>query len=77
MFDILGYLATAVVVLSFSVKDVYRLRWINLLGCVLFTLYGVFTDAWPIIISNMIVAGMNIYHILLLVNKKLKEDPLF
>ena len=40
MTEILGWIATAVVLLSFTIHDMRRLRLMNMLGCLLWIGYG-------------------------------------
>ena len=66
--DFVGYGASFFVVLSFVMKDIKSLRIVNLIGCILFVLYGIFSDyLWPIIIPNGILCFIQIYN---LVKKK-------
>lgn len=61
-----GYLASAFLMVAFTMKNVKKLRIINSLGCITFVIYGVMLDvAWPIIISNTFILGSNLYYLLL------------
>ncbi|GAA4845781.1 hypothetical protein [Algivirga pacifica] len=62
--EYVGYLASAFVFLSFLMKDVKRLRVINIVGCSFFTFYGVLGGYWPVVITNVAIAFVNGYHIL-------------
>lgn len=70
MLDIFGYCASAMIAISLMVKDIYLLRWLNLLGCAMFALYGGLAGAWPVTIANAFVSVVNIYHIGLLYKKR-------
>ena len=60
----IGYAASFFVVLSFVLKDLQRLRIVNLVGCVLFVLYGIYSNyLWPIIIPNGILCFIQVYHL--------------
>ncbi|SFB77633.1 uroporphyrinogen decarboxylase [Kaistella jeonii] len=62
--DFIGYGASFFVVLSFIMKDIKRLRIVNLIGCILFVLYGIFSNyLWPIIIPNGILCFIQIYNL--------------
>ncbi|WP_034986056.1 hypothetical protein [Bergeyella zoohelcum] len=64
LINIIGYSASFFVVLSFVLKDLKKIRVVNLIGCLLFVAYGVFSDwLWPIIIPNAILCGVQLYHI--------------
>ena len=38
--EYVGYLASLMVLLSFTMKDVKKLRLVNMSGCILFIIYG-------------------------------------
>lgn len=57
----LGYLASVLVALSLMMKSILRLRVINLIGAVCFTVYGVLIAAYPVATVNFIIALINIY----------------
>ena len=62
--EYVGYLASAFVVASFLLKDIKTIRTINLLGCICFIIYGVYSGMlWPIIIPNAILAVIQSYNI--------------
>ena len=66
MTDLVGYLASAVVLISFLNKNLVRLRIINLVGCALFVAYGfVMTEiSWPIIITNAAIILIHLFYLL-------------
>lgn len=57
----LGYLASALVAVSLMMRSILRLRIINLIGAVCFTVYGVLIAAYPVAMVNFIIALINIY----------------
>ena len=65
-----GYIATAVLLTSFAMKQLRTLRIVNSVACLLFVVYGVLlTNAWPIIISNAAIFVINIYYLFLKKNQ--------
>ncbi len=60
-----GYLAMTTVLISFLMKSVVKLRLVNSLGCLVFVLYGFLLEpiSKPIIITNTIIFGINIYYL--------------
>ena len=61
-----GYLASLILVTSFMMKQVNKLRTINSIGAIVFIIYGIMLDvSWPIIFTNTFILGLNIYHLLL------------
>ena len=59
--ELVGYLASALVVASLAMTSVVRLRIVSLLGSVVFVTYGVLLPSMPIIITNAAVALLNIW----------------
>ncbi|PCI98848.1 MAG: uroporphyrinogen decarboxylase [Flavobacteriales bacterium] len=63
--EIIGYLASLVVLLSFLMRDVEKLRMINIVGCSLFVAYGVFLGfSIPIIVTNVAIAIINLVYLI-------------
>ncbi len=64
--ELVGYLAMVVLLLSFLMKDIRRLRTLNTIACALFVTYGFLLEtSWPIIISNAAIFGINLYYLFL------------
>lgn len=64
--EIVGYIAMALLLMSFLMKDVKKLRLINSVACAFFVAYGfLLVTSWPIIISNSAIIGINIYYLLI------------
>lgn len=63
----IGYLASFFVAISFFMKNIITLRIVNTVGCVVFIIYGVLIDSWPVIATNAIIVGVNVYY--LFINK--------
>ena len=62
--DWVGYAAMVVLLISFMMKNVRKLRIINTLGCALFVLYGVLlSTSWPIVISNLAIICINFFYL--------------
>ncbi|NBV10737.1 MAG: uroporphyrinogen decarboxylase, partial [Chitinophagia bacterium] len=53
MIDTLGWIATAVVVGSFAIQDVRKLRMTNMTGSMLWIAYGFLKQDNPIIFVNI------------------------
>ncbi|MGB1314381.1 MAG: YgjV family protein [Chitinophagales bacterium] len=62
--EFIGYLASGFVLLSFLMKDIVKLRFVNMIGCVLFVTYGFLLSSIPIIITNFAIIIVNIYYLL-------------
>ncbi len=63
--EIVGYLASLVVLLSFLMKDVKRLRMVNIIGCSLFLAYGILLGfSIPIIVTNAAIVVINVVYLI-------------
>ncbi len=64
--EFMGYIATVVLLTSFTMKRLKSLRIINSIACLLFVVYGIMlSNAWPIIISNAAIFTINFYYLFL------------
>nr|WP_166520543.1 uroporphyrinogen decarboxylase [Elizabethkingia argenteiflava] len=69
--EIVGYLASLLIVLGFIPKNILKIRLINFLGCVFFVIYGIYKGyLWPIIIPNLIICFIQVYYLLQKEEKK-------
>ena len=59
----IGYAASFFLLLSFVMRNITTLRYINSLGCLLFVAYGLLLDSWPLIITNGAIVLINIYYL--------------
>lgn len=57
--ELVGYLASALVVTSLAMTSVVRLRMISLTGSITFVVYGVLIESVPIMITNASIAVIN------------------
>lgn len=61
MTELVGYLASALVVLSLTMRSLLRLRLLSLAGSVTFLTYGVLIESVPIIVTNCCIAAINLW----------------
>ena len=50
-----GYLAMTVLLVSFMMKNVIKLRIINSVGCLFFVIYGIMISQYPIVILTLLL----------------------
>ena len=65
-YEIIGYAGTALVLVSFMMTSVTKLRWFNLAGAVLSTIYALLTNAMPVLILNaslILINGIQLYRL--------------
>lgn len=60
-----GYAASAFVAISFLLKEINKIRLVNLIGCLLFVVYGSLIDSIPVIITNVLISIFQIYYLFL------------
>ena len=58
-----GYLAMTVLLVSFMMKNVTKLRVINSVGCLFFVIYGSLISQYPIVITNAAIILINFYYL--------------
>lgn len=63
MTETLGWVASALVVLSLMATSVVRLRLIGLAASAAFIVYAVLIDSWPIVITNAVVAVIHVWRL--------------
>ncbi len=61
--DLVGYFASAFVLLSFIMKEITTLRYVNSVGCTFFIYYGIMLHSWPIVITNVAIVCVNILYL--------------
>jgi hypothetical protein len=59
--DWIGWIATAIFVSSYACKDPMALRRIQALAAGLWVAYGMVIHATPVVVANLLVAGIAIY----------------
>lgn len=66
----IGYLASAVIVVSMMMSSIVKFRWINLVGALLFSVYGFLIAAIPVGVLNGIIVLVDAYYLYLIYSKK-------
>lgn len=68
--EIVGWIATFVVIGSFLINDMLKLRSVNLIGATLWLLYGIIAGSFSIMFLNIVVMCIQVFKIRQLMNKK-------
>lgn len=68
--DLFGYLASVVILISLTMSSIVRLRWINMIGGALFTVYGLMLHSMPTAFLNFGIVVIDIYYLVKLYQKK-------
>lgn len=61
--DLIGYLGSVLVAVSLMMNSLVRLRWINLVGALAFSLYGLLVGAYPVFIVNGFIALVDVWYL--------------
>jgi|688.fasta_scaffold20805_18 hypothetical protein len=61
MINLLGYVAMVLTASSFLMTDVTKLRLVSIAGCIAWITYGSILESTPIIITNALILGINLY----------------
>jgi hypothetical protein len=59
MIEAVGYLGSALVITSLLMTRILRLRVISLMGSTAFLIYGLLIGSVPIVITNVVIMGIN------------------
>lgn len=70
MLEYLGYLASLIVLISLLMSSVKKLRWINLIGSLIFCVYGYFIKAYPVAVMNGGIVIINLVYLVQMYQKK-------
>jgi len=63
LYELLGYLASALIVIALTMSKIVKLRIINMIGAGAFSLYGILIGSIPVALMNGIIVIINIYHL--------------
>jgi hypothetical protein len=61
LLEAIGYVASVLVAVSLTMSSILRLRVINLLGSITFTVYGALIAAYPVAAVNLFIVFVNLY----------------
>ena len=59
----IGYAASIVIAISLTMTAIVPLRIINSIGCLLFVVYGLYLEAYPVALANAVIVLINIYNL--------------
>lgn len=68
--EIVGYVASALIVVSITQKSILKLRLFGFMGGLTFLMYGVIIEAYPIAIVNLIGASIHAWYLRKLIRRK-------
>ena len=74
--EVVGYAASALIVVSLLMTSILRLRVIGLIGAITFTVYGLLIGAFPIALANGAIVFIHVFHLTRMLTER-KHDAYF
>ncbi len=74
LIEAFGYLGSALVLVSFLMVSVFKLRVVNSIGSIIFTIYAFIIHSYPTAIMNACLVMINIYYLIKMSNTKKNYD---
>ncbi|MDH5372660.1 MAG: hypothetical protein OEX97_06920 [Acidimicrobiia bacterium] len=68
--ELVGYLGSALVVLSLTRTSILKLRFFGLAGALIFVAYSLMIKAYPIAVVNVLIVGIHLFFLRDLLSKK-------
>ncbi len=68
--EILGYIASVLVAVSLMMSSIIKLRWYNLIGALLMSLYGFLLHSYPVGLLNLFIGIVDIYYLFQIYTRK-------
>lgn len=72
--EIIGWVGSALVVVSLMQARVLRFRWMNLAGSVIATAYNAVVGIWPFAVMNGVIAIIDVYWLVRLTRERHDDD---
>ena len=61
MIDIIGYIGMGIILYSFTIENIYKLRLVNSIGSIVWIVYGLGIMAGPTILVNSSVLAIHLH----------------
>lgn len=63
LYELIGYTGSILVAISLMMKSLVRLRTVNMIGAIVFIIYGLLIGAIPVVFLNTLILGVNVYNL--------------
>lgn len=70
VFAIIGYVASIILAISLLMKSLIRLRVLNGIGALIYVLYGILIEAYPVAVMNGIIFLIDLYFFLQMLKRR-------
>lgn len=74
--EIFGYIASILIAISLTMSQLLKLRIINLVGALSFSIYGYVVGAYPVMIVNGFITIIDIYYLIIMYKNRDEFDIL-
>ena len=74
MIEMIGYIGSALVLVSFLMASVFKLRIVNTIGSTIFTVYAFIIHSYPTAIMNICLVLINLYYLIKMSNTEKNYD---
>ena len=72
--EVIGYVASSFVLISFLLKDIKWIRIVNIIGAVSFVIYGILTKTYPTAFMNGALVLVHVFYLIkMYIDTKKKE----
>jgi hypothetical protein len=71
--ELIGYLASILIVVSLLMASVLKLRVINLVGAVVFSAYGLLIGSLPIVLTNVAIVLIDVYYLAMMLRDRSRD----
>ena len=68
--EIVGYTGSVLIALSLMMKNIVRLRKVNLFGASTFAIYGLLVNAYPVLVLNSFIVLVDLYYLIDIYRRK-------
>ena len=72
--ELIGYLASTVILIGFTFKGESKIRTINMIGSLLFIMYGLLIKAYPVALLNALTILVNVRALIKTRNEESVEE---
>ena len=72
--ELVGYIGSALVVVSMLMTSVVRLRVVNTIGSAIFMVYALIIGSYPTALMNLFLIAINVYHLFRLFHTQKEYD---
>lgn len=63
IYELIGYLASLLVAVSLMMSQIVKLRIVNMIGALTFTVYGFLIGSMPVALMNAFIVCINVYYL--------------